>query len=84
MMRQGAEFGGAMVAGFGAAGLAQILALVPESWGSAGPLRAFVAWGSVQLVRRLVIPMETLVEQGKSQGAQLSRIEGVLSAKGPR
>ena len=38
MMRQGAEFGGAMVAGFGAAGLAQILDLVPESWGPAGPL----------------------------------------------
>jgi hypothetical protein len=82
-MRQAAELGGAMVTGITVGGLAEILELVPQAWGPAGPVLAFMAWGALQLVRRLVIPMETLVEQGKEQGAQLSRIEGALSAKEP-
>lgn len=74
MKRQAAELGGALAAGTGLVELARLVDLVPAEWGPWGTLLAAASWGAVQLVRRIVAPLDELVKQGEALDARLSDV----------
>ena len=75
MKQTAADIGNWAAIGGTMAGLAELLEAVPDAWGPAGPVIAAAGYLAVILTRRLVVPLEQLVEQGEARDEAIARVE---------